>query len=600
MSKLAASVQATFCSTLVDEWVRAGVRDAVLAPGSRSTPMALALAADERIRLQVRLDERSAGFVAVGIALASGIPVIVLTTSGTAAAELHASVVEAHQSLVPLIVCTADRPPELQAVGAPQTIAQVGLFGSAVRFAPNLEVPTESGRDLWRSLAARVFLEATASPLGPGPVHLNLPFREPLEGEPGDLPPGRRDGAPWHSVLSLPGQAPTLSGELSSLVERAERPLLVVGARGGGASSLLAAAGKLGWPVLADPRSGCRLAGPRAAGATVVAAADSLLRAGSFVSAHEPDLVVRLGEAWSSKVLNTWLNQTASSGIPHLLVDPFGEWRDPGHDVAAILRARPEAVIGALEGAASPLADEGWAASWASAEQSAQEAIEAFLGRLAAADELSEPQIARSLATQGAIGTLVVSSSMPVRDLEWFSAAGEDYPRVLANRGANGIDGVASTAIGAATAGVSGPVVGLLGDLAFLHDLTALVRPLAGRHGEGGAGCGFVVVDNGGGGIFSYLPQASSVANERFERLFGTPQANDVAEMARGAGAAVTEVAKASELAAGLDELLRAIGEGRPVGQEAPAVLVCRTDRQRSVAIHNELNEEVAAALQAR
>ena len=603
MTKLTASTQATFCSTLVDEWVRcAGVRHAVICPGSRSTPMALALATHPWVRLHVRLDERSAAFVAVGIGLESGIPAVLLTTSGTAAAEVHAAVVEAHQARVPLIVCTADRPPELHAVGAPQTIAQQGLYGAAVRAAFDAGVPDESTRATWRSLGARVFAEATASLAGPGPVHLNLPFRDPLDGAPGELPAGRAEGAPWHSLHGGTAEG----GSLVRLLPKARRPLLVVGARCGEPELVLNVAAQRGWPVLADPRSGCRLSGEAGLGATVVGAADSLLRIPEFAAAHRPDLVIRLGEAWASKVVNGWLSETADAGVHHVLVDPFGEWRDPGHEVATIVRGDPSAVLRTLfgegvamsEGWSGSPVDPNWASSWRDAEERAQDAIAAHLVLLAdadEADELTEPLIARRLVAHAAVRTLVVSSSMPIRDVEWFSASSASYPRVLANRGANGIDGMTSTTIGVATS-LARPageetVVGLLGDLAFLHDLTALIRPAS--EGSFGTGhpCGLVVVDNKGGGIFSYLPQAGTVATERFEQLFGTPQAADVAALARAAGCSVSEVRKASELDGALDAFMERAASGES------AVLVCHTDRVRNVAVHDELNQAVAEAL---
>src|SRR5580704_15299485 len=193
-------VQATFCATLVDEWVRAGSTDAVVCPGSRSTPLALAVARDTRLRLHVRLDERSAGFFALGAALATRRAVVVCTTSGTAAAELHAAVVEAHHAGVPLLVCTANRPPRLQSVSAPQVIDQAGLYGSAVRWSAAPGVPDWSGRTSWRSLASRAVAESLSGPLGPGPVHLDLPFDEPLYGVAAELPAGRPEGESWHVV----------------------------------------------------------------------------------------------------------------------------------------------------------------------------------------------------------------------------------------------------------------------------------------------------------------------------------------------------------------------------------------------------------------
>ncbi len=585
MGTLAGSAQATFCRTVVDEWARAGVRHAVVCPGSRSTPLALALAADSRLAVHVHLDERSAGFLALGIGMASGHPAVLLTTSGTAAAEVHAAVVEAHQARVPLLVCTADRPGELHHVGAPQTIEQVGLYGGAVRFAVDVGVPDEAAAGSWRSLGARLVAESVASPLGPGPVQMNVAFRDPLDAEGGEPPPGRESGVPWHGVVP---PRRVVAGPLSGLLGPARRPLLVVGARGGSPQAVLELAARSGWPVLADPRSGCRdrSAGP---GATVVAAADSLLRVPAFATAHRPDLVVRLGESWASKVVSGFLAEAAAGGATGLLADPFSEWRDPGREVGTVLRADPDEVVEAL--ACLPPADPAWSASWAAAEMAAQAAISDFLDERFREGELTEPFVARRLAGTAGRSTLVVSSSMPVRDLEWFAAPAAGFPRVLANRGANGIDGVVSTTLGVAlseAAAGRGGVVGLVGDLAFLHDLTALLQ---GGAGSPLAAAGLVVVDNAGGGIFSHLPQARTLPEPTFERLFATPQAADPLALARAAGWEASEATSPSDLDALLPGLLETVAAGRP------AVLVCRTDRRRSAAVHDGLVRAVEAAL---
>lgn len=581
MSNLTAS-QLTFSATVVDEWCRAGIGHAVVSPGSRSTPLALSLAAESRMQVTVQLDERSAGFFALGIALASGEPVIVVTTSGTAAAELHPAVLEAHHARVPLIVCTADRPPELHDVGAPQTVRQRGLFAGALRYELDLPVPDAATRSCWRSFASRLACEATASPRGPGPVHLNVSFREPLGGEAGELPPGRSEGRPWHEVATARRLPDARS--LRHLVGKARRPLVVVGAGAGDAAVLQEAAARLGWPLLADPRSGCRSLGGEAE--TVVASADALLRAGQFRAAHRPDLVVRLGESWASKVLGSCLDEWADDGIPQVLSDPYGEWRDSSRRVGVVVPAGGEETMSALAELA-PGAAGGWAAAWGEAEGKAQRAIEAFLAERGRAGELTEPAIARSLCASGDVGTVVASSSMPVRDVEWFAAGREGFPRVLSNRGANGIDGVLSTTAGVATA-TAGVVVGLVGDLAFLHDLSGLVEA---REGPRRAGFGLVVVDNAGGGIFSFLPQAAELPRERFELLFGTPQLPDIAEIATACGLRTSEARSAADLLPGLAELATAVSKGER------SALVCRTDRRRNVAVHEELNAAVAAAL---
>jgi len=589
------TVAASFAATLVDEWVRAGLTDAVVAPGSRSTPLVVALARESRMALHVRLDERSAAFFAVGIGLATGRPAVLVTTSGTAAAEVHAAVVEAHLSRVPLIVCTADRPPELHHVGAPQTIEQAGLFAGALRWAVEPGVPDEQARSSWRSLASRLVAEATAGPFGPGPVHANLAFREPLVANPGELPPGRRNGRPWHRVDPVRRVLDPASLEaFTALARPGAKGLIVAGAGAGRPETVRRLAVTLGWPVLADPRSGART--PGEAGSPCVAAADALLRVDSFAGEHVPEIVLRLGRPWASRVVADWMTSCAQAGALQVLVDPYWAWQDPRREADVVVPADPDQVMEAMmmrvpeAGApgrsawAAPLT---WSDGWEEAETAAQHAIEDVLGRHA---EVTEPGLARALfAWAPPSSTIVASSSMPVRDLEWFAAPRSDPPRVLANRGANGIDGVTSTTLGvtAAGAGTGGPVIGLLGDLAFLHDATALYR---GRR-EPALATVLVVVDNGGGGIFSFLPQASELDEAYFERLFGTPQRIDVADLARAAGCDAIEVASQEDIANKLDAALY------NAARRGPAVVVVRSDRKANVALHTELEDEVALAL---
>lgn len=559
------TLQATFCATLVDELVRGGVTDAVISPGSRSTPLALALAANEWLRIHVILDERSAGFFAVGIAQASGRPCVVLTTSGTAAAELHAAVVEAHQARVPLIVCTADRPADLHGISAPQTIVQRGLFGEAVRWAAEPGVVEGLPVTAWRSVASRAVAEAVASVAGPGPVHLNLAFRDPLVEEVGALPEGRPDLRPWHQADRTPG---TPSRELAA--ELHGRRGVIVAGRRCGRTTLPFLAEALGWPVLADARSQMRgVAGS-------IAAFDELSRVPSFVDSHPVECVLRLGEPPASKVLSQWL--AGLDEASQIVVDPYGRWPDPERRADRVVHADPTAFCASLMDAVHPAPD-GWLASWTAAEAMAQSAID---GVLSAHDEATEPGVARALTgSLGADVSLFVSSSMPIRDVEWYGHPSSAH-RVYANRGANGIDGIVSSALGVAV-GSRGPVVALLGDLAFLYDAGGLLGA-----GDRGVACTFVVIDNGGGGIFSFLPQASALGAARFEQLFGTPQSADLLGLAAGYGVAGVVVERMAEV---VPAVTSAVAEG------GVRLVVVRTDRTANVAVHEELHAAVAAAL---
>lgn len=566
----AGDVQATFAATLVDEWVRCGVDHAVISPGSRSAPLALALAARPEIRVVVHVDERSAAFLALGIGRATGMPAIVLTTSGTAAVELHPAVVEAYQARVPMLACTANRPPELHGVGAPQTIDQTHLFGRAVRWFHQPGLASAATSSSWRSLAARAVAEATGSPAGP--VHLDLAFREPLVADAGPLPPGRSGGSPWHQVA---GPAHVPEGpelERVSAVLAAERGVIVAGSGSGEPGAVHALGRTRGWPVLADPPSGCRV--PEA---TTVAAFDALLRHPRFAGDQRPEVVLRLGAPPASKVLSEWL---AASGACEVVVDADATWADPSRTAAVVAAGDPTAWCRALAQAAGPGGgDGGWARSWAAAELVAQQAIAAGVDRHR---PLSEPGTARTLAAALAPGsTLVVASSMPVRDLEWYAAPRAGL-RVIANRGANGIDGTLSTAVGVALA-TGAPTAALVGDLAFLHDGNALLG-LSERE----VNLTIVVVDNDGGGIFSFLPPAERLAPASFELLFGTPHGADLVALAEAHGVPGRRVTD-------LDDLAARVGEG-PTGDAR--VLVVTTVRSANVAVHADLHGAVAAALE--
>jgi 2-succinyl-5-enolpyruvyl-6-hydroxy-3-cyclohexene-1-carboxylate synthase len=543
------TAQATFCATLVDEWIGRGVRHAVVAPGSRNTPMGLALAERADVAVHVVHDERAAAFVALGLGL-SGTPAVLLCTSGTAAANFHPAVVEADLSAVPMIVVTADRPPELRDVGAPQTIDQTHLYGHAVRWFHDPGVADAGLAATWRSLARRV-IEAAAT----GPVHLNLPFRDPLVGRPGELPPRMAVGE-W-TVHERPLILP--SDEVIAALDEVRGVILAGGRSGVDPDDVAALAAATQWPVLADPTSDVR----RRAG--TVTAFDALLRHAEFAADHTPHVVVRVGRPAASKVLAEWIGR---SGATIVQVGGPGEI-DPDHGVA--VRLDPLA-LPALADKLSGATGTPWLARWRHAAGRGERAIEEVLDDQ---PTLTEPAVARTVARSlPPDAELVVASSMPVRDLEWY---GGPAARAHANRGANGIDGVVSTALGVALGGA--PTVALVGDIAFVHDAGALTALSTRR-----ADLRIVVVDNDGGGIFSFLPQASQLSEERFEQLFGTPHGTDVVALAGAHGLDAVTVTTADALA-------------DRINRPGPSVTCIPTNRKDNVTVHAALNAAVVAAL---
>ncbi|MDQ2825559.1 MAG: 2-succinyl-5-enolpyruvyl-6-hydroxy-3-cyclohexene-1-carboxylic-acid synthase [Actinomycetota bacterium] len=574
-----ADLNTSLCRTLVDEWVRAGVTVAALSPGSRSTPMALALAGDGRIRVQVFLDERSASFFALGAAKASGRPAVLLCTSGTAAAEFHPAVLEAFHARVPLVVCTADRPPELRDTGAGQAVDQLKLYGNAVRWFAEVGAPSPADAEgsYWRSIGARAAAAASGPPAGP--VHLNLAFREPLVPTGADvvLPPGRADGAPWvSSTAHLPRPHPEDIDRLALLVAGTTRGAVVAGwgpdVDPGSVERFAAIAG---WPVLADPISGVRQ-GPNA-----ISTYDALLRSPAVATALRPDVVLRLGAPLTAKTVTSWLD----ASVVQVVVDPDGAWLDPLRASAERIVADPTALLDAvslylLDRGDPARAQSFWLSSWLQAEAATRRAVD---GLLDGWPELFEGRVARDLVAALPDGaTLVVGSSMPVRDVESFARPRSGL-RFLSNRGVNGIDGFVSTVLGAAAARSGsdggGPVVGVCGDLTFLHDAGGLLG--AARRGVAAT---FVVVDNDGGGIFSFLPQAradgGSGMGRHFETLFGTPQGVDLAALAAVHGVATERVVKADDLLPALD---RALGAG------GVRLVIVPTDRTDNVERHRQV-----------
>ena len=541
-----------------DELARCGMRHACTSPGSRCTPIVLSLVGERRIRCFSHIDERCAGFFALGAAKASGRPVAVTCTSGTATANLAPAVIEAHQAGVPLIALTADRPPELRDVGAGQTIDQLKLYGDAVKWFFEVGVQdAEVQRVRWmRTLACRAYWTALEG--RPGPVHLNFPLREPLVLEaplPEDPAPGRSGGEPWVRRLpalptAAPGPGPRPSGRI----------VVVAGGGTRDPTELLSFCAQKRIPLLADPLSRARQ-GPAA-----IAHYDLLLRDPAFAESHRPELVIRTGELPTSKSLRTWL---AGLGVAQIAVDPDGTWQDPDAVVGMRIGALP------LPEDFEPL-DADWLAGWRVADDDAEGAISGALG-----DELSEPLVARELArTLPAEATLYLASSMPIRDAETFMPGRADGPRMLSNRGANGIDGTLSSAFGAAAVS-DRPVVLLAGDVALVHDIGGL---LAAR--RLGLSLTVVLLNNDGGGIFHFLPVAGG--GNAFVEHVATPHGLDFARAAALYGCEYERPATVAELACSLE---------RALGAQATTIIEVRTDRERNLALHRELTETVRAAL---
>lgn len=535
-------------SVFCEELARAGVTRAVICPGSRSTPLALALLREPAIVTTSIVDERSAGFFAIGAAAATRRPVAIVCTSGTATANLHPAVAEAHESSLPLLVLTSDRPPELRAVGAGQTIDQVKLYGSAVRWF--CEVGTHEADDAglvhMRSLACRAAETAAGEPR-PGPVHLNFSWRDPLGPEPvaGAVQAtaslaleGRGDDLPLTGVhRPLAELADRELDQLAADLAETSRGLIVAGrsTHPGLAPALAELARACGFPILAEPTSQLRFG--RHSRAAVVWAYDAVLN--EAPEALRPDVVIRFGDMPTSKRLRTWLG--GLDRCLQLVVDPWGTWNEPTRKAALTLRSEPVALARSLAGrlAADDLSPD-FERGWLAAADATQRAIRTGVSGLS---ELSEPGVHTALADAYQDGELIfTASSMPIRDQEAFAAGSDRDVLFMANRGANGIDGTISSGVGAAVA-AGRPTWIVLGDLALHHDSNglALVR-------DAGPPIRIICLNNGGGGIFEFLPQADQVSRQEFEAIFGTPLETDISSLAAAHGIEYRRIGSAADL----------------------------------------------------
>ena len=577
---------------VLDEFARCGVRHVVMAPGSRSTALAVAAHEHPDLLLHTELDERSAAFLALGIGRASGQPAVVVTTSGTAVANLLPAVVEADHDRVPLLLLTADRPPELHGTGANQTIEQVGIFGDSTRWTVDLGVPGTTAEEVarWRWTACRAHGVARGRPVEtpgvvdidswrePGPVHCNAPFREPTvptsdDGRTRATPfrhplDGRPDGAPWAVPTDHP-HVPAdhvLADVLDTLLAEPRGLVVVGGGVGAPVGEVPTLARRLGWPVVAEPHAGV-------AGDGVLDHAALLLGSPGWSSVHEPRLLLRIGRPTVAREVVELVGR-----VPQVVLDAHGGWGAAEAAHMTLVRGEVGPTVAALaDRLAGHTADGSWRAAWLRGDEVA--AVTAA-GRL---DTLSEPRVARDLAAAvPAGGTLVVGSSMPIRDLDLVGAHRTDCT-VLANRGTSGIDGFTSTALGVALA-AEGPVVALCGDLTLLHDSNAWLLSPDPAHGR--LDVVVVVVDNDGGGIFSFLPQREHVT--AFERLVGTPHGRDLGRLAALHGLVHTRPTTPEGVAA-------AVAEGHHAGGRH--LVHVRTDREANLALHRGLRAAVAEAL---
>ena len=551
-------------SSFVNALTSFGLRDACVSPGSRSTPIALALARNQSVRVHVHLDERSSAFFALGLAKASGVPTAVVTTSGTAAANLLPAIVEASMSRVPLIALTADRPPELRGVGANQTIDQIGLFGGYARWFSDAQVPAEgsdAGRS-WYMLGVDTYREACRA----GPVHVNLPFREPLvpSGESVDL--GGEFAIGLGGIGLDEGEMPEDDqvAEFADVISGGGNGLVFVGGLRGSGHWFVDLGDRLGWPVIAEPTSGCRIPGTLGAGQHLLANAD-------FADAHAPELFLQIGASPTSRPAL----EAVRAARRLIIVDPDELVADPNRRAERRFTVNAGNLVHRALDAITLSSGGSWLSRWREADRRATDAVDALLDSW---DEPFEGRIARDLAASVPDGSaLVVGSSMPVRDLDAYMRPREGV-RVIANRGASGIDGFVSTALGVAATAV--PTTALCGDLTLLHDVGSLLWSA-----KRGYDCVFVVPNNDGGAIFSFMPQRHL---PEFDELFTTPHGLDLAAACQAAGAGHILVERAGELVPAVDRARDARGVH---------VVEVPTNRARNLELHAAVREAVAAAL---
>jgi 2-succinyl-5-enolpyruvyl-6-hydroxy-3-cyclohexene-1-carboxylate synthase len=562
-----AEVLGRYVGAFVDELVAAGVENVCLCPGSRSTPLALTFERHPNIKTWLHLDERSCAYFALGMAKASGQPVAILCSSGTAAVNFAPAVVEAFHSHAPLIVLTADRPPELQGLGANQTIDQQNLYGTAVKWFTNLPLPEASDHMLRyvRMVADRAV--ATALEGARGPIHVNAPFREPLVPDPVTI--AAINVPQTGKITSIAPQTPVFE---DGALFRARRPLIVCGPESGldkHEATHLAAG--LGAPLLADPVSGLR--GVNAP--EVLGAYDGFLRDARLASALQPDYILRFGAPPTSKPLTTYLQ--LHRDVRQVQVASPDSWPDPDLTANEILYSDSDSIFTHLATRSRVNAEASWLLAWQRAEAKTLTAV----CNAVDTETVSEPSAIFALADVLPDGAMVVAgNSMPVRDIDSFFPAHSRVGVILGNRGASGIDGVVSTALGASTMS-DGPTILVIGDLSFYHDMNGLLA--AKRFGLRAT---IVLINNDGGGIFSFLPQHEDA--EHFETLWGTPHGLDFSHVAGLYGVGFQRVTTREEYKQALKASFWADGV---------QIIEIKTDREENLRLHQRIWDAVAEAV---
>lgn len=584
---------------IIEELVRSGVRDVCISPGSRSTPLTLAAASEERLRVHNHIDERSAAFFALGCSKITGQPTVLICTSGSAGSHYHPAMIEALYARVPLIALTADRPVELVGTGAGQTIDQQGMFGPHVIWQQHLELPSLEGQSL-RRLRFKIdraahLARGTVGARAPGPVHINVPFRKPLEPTPVAMPEdlseraplgfeGRR-GAPLLDHVSphaLPH--PDNIETLAELCRSTEKGVIVCGPHelihGGIREGILALARATGFPLLADPVSSLRYG----EGAEVlVAHYDSILRSERWRKSHAPDVVLRFGAQPTSKVYRFWREE--HPGATEVLIDPFGDVFDEPQQAAMVIAAPPGALA---QQVARELGDtSGTPTRWQGSFRRAEGVAEHHIAKALDDDLFWEGWIAHRLVEHMPAGALLwCASSMPIRDVDGFAPRREQPLRVLASRGANGIDGLIASALGATSAQAT-PAALLIGDVAFLHDHSSLLAASRGLDPRVSPHLKLVVVNNGGGGIFEHLPIAKH--REHYERHFLTPHETRFDLLCSAHGIPYTRVSSKDEYD---------ISMLQSFGRDGVEVIEAIVDLNENMARHRQVWEQITTSLE--